>query len=210
MPPAAVTAPAAAVKPAASAVKATASAVTSGLDNIGGHGRGGDRCRLSRRGIGHGRWCGGNRYRGGTRRQHRCDVVLDSHGGTPFDDPIWTLSRIAPQRTDVVTADNHQCLPVSWNPAIRRSAGVVAARPRRRRVSVTSGPSPLNEVVPRRRDVSSKAMLRSTPRYPRRIRASTASMARSGRARHSVPTALSRRSYLLVRSFGFRKAAGSG
>lgn len=48
----------------------------------------------------------------------------------------------------------------------------------------------LNEVVPRRRDVSSKAMLRSTPRYPRRIRASTASMARSGRARHSVPTAL--------------------
>src|ERR1700730_13437645 len=48
----------------------------------------------------------------------------------------------------------------------------------------------LNEVVPRRRDVSSKAMLRSTPRYPRRIRAPTASMARSGRARHSVPTAL--------------------
>jgi hypothetical protein len=43
--------------------------VTGGLDNIGGRGRGGDRRRLSRRGIGHSCRCCGNSDRGSTRRQ---------------------------------------------------------------------------------------------------------------------------------------------
>ena len=111
VPAAAVTAPAAAVKAAA--------AVTGGLDNIGGHGRrrGGDRCRLSRRGIGHGRWCGGNSDRGSTRRQRWCDVLQsDSPSCYSFAGAVsWTVSRIALQRSHVVTADTTQCFPTSWN-----------------------------------------------------------------------------------------------
>src|SRR5258708_29930828 len=85
VPPAAIAVPAAAVTAPAAAVKAAA-AVTGDLHNIGGHGRrrGGDRCRLSRRGIGHGGWCGDNGYRGSTRRQRWCDVLQsDSHRVTP-------------------------------------------------------------------------------------------------------------------------------
>jgi hypothetical protein len=32
-----------------------------------------------------------------------------------FDGPTWTHSRIAPQRTHVVTANTHQCFPTNWN-----------------------------------------------------------------------------------------------
>jgi hypothetical protein len=71
---------------AAAVVTAAATTVAVNLDDIGGHGRRGssERCRLSRRGIGHGRWCGGNCYRGSTRRQRWRDVLQsDSHGDTP-------------------------------------------------------------------------------------------------------------------------------
>src|ERR1700676_5615132 len=93
--------------------------MTRGLDDIGGHGcrRSGDRCRLTRRSHGYGRWCGGDSHGGSARRQHWCDVFQsDSHGATPLISPIWTHSRIALQRTHVVTADTQSMPPTNWRP----------------------------------------------------------------------------------------------
>ena len=78
------TAPAAIAMPAAIAVPAAviaaaviAAAVTVNQNDMGGRGRrrGGDRYRLSRRGIGHGRRCCGNSDRGSTRRQRWRNVL---------------------------------------------------------------------------------------------------------------------------------------
>jgi hypothetical protein len=75
----------AAVITAAAAVITAAAAVT-GLDNIGGHGSrgGGDHCRLSRGGVGHGRWRCGDSYRGSPRRHQRRDIAQSvCHSWTP-------------------------------------------------------------------------------------------------------------------------------
>jgi hypothetical protein len=108
--------------------------VTGGLDTGHGRRRGGDRCRLSRRGIGHGRRCCGNSDRGSTRRQRWRNVLQsDSHGELlRFDSPIWAPSRIAPSRTHVVTADTNQCFTASGNPcpllAASRAGSQVCSR----------------------------------------------------------------------------------
>jgi hypothetical protein len=71
-----VTTTVATVTTTTAAVTTTTAAVT-GLDNIGGHGSrgGGDHCRLSRGGVGHGRRRCGDSYRGSPRRQQRRDIA---------------------------------------------------------------------------------------------------------------------------------------
>src|SRR5258705_14006015 len=69
----------------ATAIAAVIAAAVIDLDKMAGPGcrRGGDHCRLSRRGVGRGNRCGGNSYRGSPRRQQRCDELQSvSHGDT--------------------------------------------------------------------------------------------------------------------------------
>src|SRR5882757_4278102 len=65
------------------------------------------------RGSGRGNRCGGDRYRGSSRRQQRCDVgQFDSHGAIPsMVGPGRAHSRIAIRRICVVPADNQPRFP---------------------------------------------------------------------------------------------------